>query len=371
MRGCTATFLVPLLIALRASAHGYVSKMIIDNVVYAGNEPNDDTGSSPIRMISTIDPVKGASNSNLFCGQSAQVAAYTAPAKSGSNVTVQWSGAPGGGSNWPHNVGPLMTYMTACGSDDCSKFNSLSAEWFKIAELGMDSSSTWYQAYIMQGDSYTFTLPEDIAPGGYLIRHELISLQLAVSEGGAEFYPMCAQVVISGSGSGTPSSSETCTFPGGYADTDPGIYVPDVYNGNLDYIFPGPNISHLAYAGDGMITAKVSGGDAPPSGSAIASSTASVAVVVVPTGAGGGGGAASASQGTSGSSGSASASDSGTGTTAGASSAVPTTGASSSIASSQPKCALKARSTVINTPLSTLSRRRLHRAVRRVFTRAS
>lgn len=56
-------------------------------------------GSSPIRMISTIDPVKGASNSNLFCGQSAQVAAYTAPAKSGSNVTVQWSGAPGGGSN--------------------------------------------------------------------------------------------------------------------------------------------------------------------------------------------------------------------------------------------------------------------------------
>lgn len=44
MRGCTATFLVPLLIALRASAHGYVSKMIIDNVVYAGNEPNDDTG---------------------------------------------------------------------------------------------------------------------------------------------------------------------------------------------------------------------------------------------------------------------------------------------------------------------------------------
>lgn len=50
-------------------------------------------------MISTIDPVKGANNSNIFCGQSAQVAAFTAPAKPGSNVTLQWSGAPGGGDN--------------------------------------------------------------------------------------------------------------------------------------------------------------------------------------------------------------------------------------------------------------------------------
>lgn len=119
-------------------------------------------------MISTIDPVKGANNSNLFCGQNAQVAAYTAPAKPGSNVTFQWSGAPGGNDNvrsrgsaaytggmlkrrvqqWPHNVGPIMSYMTACGSDDCSTFNSSAAEWFKIAELGMNSSNTWYQGYL-------------------------------------------------------------------------------------------------------------------------------------------------------------------------------------------------------------------------------
>lgn len=257
-----------------------------------------------------------------------------------------------------------------------------------------------------QGDSYTLTLPTNIKPGGYLIRHEvrvvpflicptmltrvlqLLSLQLAMSPGGAEFYPMCAQVVISGSGSGTPSSGETCTFPGGYSDTDPGIYVPDVsagfsdrrsisrrladphppqvYNGNLDYIFPGPNISHLAYPGDGMITAKVPGGDAPPSGSAIGSSTVSVAVVAIPTGAGGGesSGTASGSQGGAGS-------VPGSGTTAGASGGVPTAGASSTAASSQPKCALKPPSGVAQSPLSTLSRRRLHHAIRRFFTRSS
>ena len=63
---------------------------------------------------------------------------------------------------------------------------------------------------------------------------QLIALQLAMSIGGAEFYPMCAQVVISGSGTGTPSSDETCTFPGGYSNTDPGIYVPNVSAGFSD-----------------------------------------------------------------------------------------------------------------------------------------
>ena len=145
-----------------------------------------------------------------------------------------------------------------------------------------------------------------------------------------------------------------------------------MYNGDLDYIFPGPNISHLAYPGDGMITAKVPGGDAPPSGSAIASSTASVAVVAVPTGAGGGSGSgtASGSQGGA-SSDSGSGSGSGAGTTAGASGAVPTANAGSAATSSQPKCALKRPSGVAQTPLPTLSRRRLRHAVRRFFTRAS
>ena len=44
MRIWTGTLLVPLLVALRAAAHGYVSKIVIDGVAYAGNEPNDDTG---------------------------------------------------------------------------------------------------------------------------------------------------------------------------------------------------------------------------------------------------------------------------------------------------------------------------------------
>ncbi len=78
----------------------------------------------------------------------------------------------------------------------------------------------------MNGQSYTLSLPDDIAPGDYLIRHEIISLQIALSVGGAEFYPSCTQVRVGGNEDGTPSP--TVHFPGAYSDTDPGIYTPNV-----------------------------------------------------------------------------------------------------------------------------------------------
>jgi hypothetical protein len=79
---------------------------------------------------------------------------------------------------------------------------------------------------IVTGAPYQLTLPENLSPGGYLLRHEIIALQLAVSVGGAEFYPSCTQLLVGGSGNGQPNA--TVTFPGAYSDTDPGIYDPDV-----------------------------------------------------------------------------------------------------------------------------------------------
>ena len=72
------------------------------------------------------------------------------------------------------------------------------------------------------------TIPSTIASGNYLLRSELISLQLAMTLGGAEFYPGCVQLSIGGSGTGSATSSEECTFPGCYSDSDPGIFDPNV-----------------------------------------------------------------------------------------------------------------------------------------------
>ena len=95
----------------------------------------------------------------------------------------------------------------------------------------------------------TVTLPTQVAPGGYLVRHEIIALQLAVSLGGAEFYPSCTQILVGGSQTGTPN--QTVSFPGAYNDNDPGIYDPSVYDNSSPYIFPGPPLSNLASPSSG------------------------------------------------------------------------------------------------------------------------
>lgn len=89
----------------------------------------------------------------------------------------------------------------------------------------------------------TITLPATLAPGNYVIRHEIIALHNAMAEGGVEFYPACTQLQVGGSQTGAPTSKELVTFPGAYSDTDPGIWVQTQYDPNAAYNFPGPPIA--------------------------------------------------------------------------------------------------------------------------------
>ena len=75
-------------------AHGYVEKVIIDGTTYTGNVPNAQPTDSPIRQISDIGPVKGASNPSLNCGLNAQLATLVVPANPGSVMQFYW-GDPG------------------------------------------------------------------------------------------------------------------------------------------------------------------------------------------------------------------------------------------------------------------------------------
>lgn len=227
------------------SAHGYLGGIAIDGTWYAGNVPNNYAGPSPIRLVNDIGPVKGSSNPDLKCGLSAQNAAMVVPANPGSVVSFLWVG--GGGGNWPHDTGPVMTYMASCGSTTCDQFDPTNAKWFKLDQNGQQSDGTWLQKAFQQRQAYEMTLPSDLPPGGYLIRNEIIALHLGMTVGGAEFYPSCAQVMVGGSGNGQPSP--TVSFPGAYSDTDPGIYVPDIYNPGFNYTFPGGSVSNMAATG--------------------------------------------------------------------------------------------------------------------------
>ncbi|KAJ8453893.1 hypothetical protein ONZ51_g13343 [Trametes cubensis] len=257
------------------AAPGYLAQVSIDGKAYAGNIPNNYQGPSPIRLVSDIGPVKGTSNPDMFCGLDAQLAELVVPANPGSSVAFQWSG--GDHQKWPHNTGPLMTCMAKCEGTTCDKFNSTNAQWFKIDQAGKDpkDSSQWLQQDIMNGDSYTVTLPQDLPPGDYLIRHEIIALHLAVTMGGAEFYPSCTQVRVGGSGTGTPAN--TVTFPGAYHDDDddPGIFDPTVFDVGSKYVFPGPPISNLAAASAGITPPESQTATFPPEGAATATATGS------------------------------------------------------------------------------------------------
>ncbi|KAL4062371.1 glycoside hydrolase family 61 protein [Scleroderma citrinum] len=246
MLGFNLILLSFLALPVFVSAHGFVSSVSIDGKSYQGNIPGGSTNPSVIRQISTISPVKGSSNPSLNCGMNATMASDVANANPGSQILVYWVGGSTGDSNWPHNTGPIMHYMTKC-SSSCSSYDSTSAEWFKISELGLQTSSTWFQANVEAKEPANVTIPSNIAPGNYLLRSELISLQLAVSVGGAEFYPACIQLSIGGSGTGAPQSNEVCQFPGCYSDTDPGIYDPNastqIYNPPITYTFPGPPVA--------------------------------------------------------------------------------------------------------------------------------
>ncbi|KAI9058961.1 lytic polysaccharide monooxygenase [Trametes sanguinea] len=271
-----SVLLVFLLTALPyVTAHGYLKSVAIDGQTYQGNVPNQAASDSPIRLINDIDPVKGSSNPNLSCGQNAQKAALVVPANPGSNVTFAW--ASGNGGNWPHNTGPMLTYMASCEGTTCDQFDASGAKWFKVDEAGKKSDgSTWIQQDIMNGETYSMTLPNDIAPGDYLIRHEIIALQLAVSMGGAEFYPSCTQVRVGGNGNGVPNA--TVSFPGAYSDSDPGIFDPNVYNPGSSYTFPGPPIaSFVTDGGNGAATNSSSGAATSASSSAGAASSSTVA----------------------------------------------------------------------------------------------
>ncbi|KAJ3712960.1 glycosyl hydrolase family 61-domain-containing protein [Lentinula raphanica] len=275
------------------SAHGYLAQLIINGKAYPGNVPGATPTSSVIRQVSDISPVKGATNPDLNCGLSAQFAADVADANPGDAFQFDWRG--GDDQNWPHNTGPMLTYMTSCGSSSCTTYNSSTSKWFKIQQVArISSGGPWAQEAVMEGFPANVTLPSKLAPGNYLIRHEILGLQGAVSVGGAEFYPACSQLKVGGSQTGGPTDDELVLLPGAYSDTDPGIYDPNVclnifgptnfpstrlliflplnqvYDPSASYTFPGPPVA--AFAGGDASGTSVSG-DASASVSAAGSSS--------------------------------------------------------------------------------------------------
>lgn len=114
-------------------------------------------------------------------------------------------------------------------------------EFFKIDGVGLLDDTTvpgnWASdTLIANNNSWTVTIPSDIAPGNYVLRHEIIALHSAGNADGAQNYPQCVNLEITGSGTATPSGTLGTAL---YTSTDPGILI-NIYQTLTEYIVPGP-----------------------------------------------------------------------------------------------------------------------------------
>lgn len=156
-------------------------------------------------------------------------ATLSAPVKAGGKVEAIWS-------QWTHQQGPVMVWMYKC-AGDFSSCDGSGTKWFKIDQMGMTAppltGTSWGTAVVMAKLSWNSTIPATLAPGNYLIRHELLALHQANTP---QFYPECAQVVVSGSGSAQPGSSYLAAIPAYASADDPGVNVRIELHHNIDDI---------------------------------------------------------------------------------------------------------------------------------------
>ncbi|KAG9229226.1 family 61 putative glycoside hydrolase [Amylocarpus encephaloides] len=224
------------LLVAQASAHGAVTSYVIGGKTYPGY-----TGFSPASSPDTIqrqwpdyNPTMTVTDKKVMCngGTSAKL---TASVASGTKITAKWA-------QWTHEQGPVMVWMYKCpGSiDSC---NGSGKGWFKIDQEGMTappySGRNWGGAVVYATHEWTSTIPAKLAPGNYLIRHELIALHQANTP---QFYAECAQLAVTGSGTESPSGAFLATIPGYAPQSDPGIMVDTYMTKATTYRCPGPDV---------------------------------------------------------------------------------------------------------------------------------
>jgi cellulase len=106
--------------------------------------------------------------------------------------------------------------------------------FFKIDEGAYyPKTYSWGSDQLMKNNmTWKVTIPSDIKPGLYVMRHELIALHFGEKLNGAQFYVNCLNVEVTGDGTAEP---EGVKFPGAYKAQDPGI-LDDIYYGVNRYV---------------------------------------------------------------------------------------------------------------------------------------
>lgn len=232
-------------LAASASAHGIVQGIVAGGKWYQGYSPSFQYADPPPTVIgwsipedsdTGFVPPSSFSDPDIICHKGATPGGASAKVEAGSQVELQWT-------DWPESHhGPVIDYLAKC-SGSCTDADKTSLEFFKIDQGGLiDGSSppgSWASdQLIANNQSWVVTIPKSIAPGNYVLRHEIIALHSAGNEDGAQNYPQCINLQITGSGSDSPSGVLGTEL---YSADDPGILI-NIYTPLSSYKIPGPSL---------------------------------------------------------------------------------------------------------------------------------
>ena len=225
------------LLALASSVygHGYISSIQAGGNTWPGADPNNPNPESPGWQAQNTDngfvAPDAFSTSDIACHRGAVAPSVSAQVAAGDTMTLTWN-------TWPESHhGPVLDYLAPGGTDP----GSLS--FVKLDEKGLISGSnpgTWADdELIANGFSWDVTIPANLAPGSYVLRHEIIALHSAGQQNCAQAYPQCINIEVTGGGSATPNGGEPATSF--YTPTDPGILF-NLYEDFSSYPIPGPPV---------------------------------------------------------------------------------------------------------------------------------
>ncbi|KAI5845667.1 putative endo-beta-1,4-glucanase D, partial [Morchella snyderi] len=240
-----------------------------------------DGRSTYIRSPPNNNPVKNVASSDIICNVANTKGSASVPVAPGDKVTFEWYH-----DNRADDIidgshkGPITVYIAPAAS------NGAGGVWTKLAESGLSGGVWAVDTLIANAGKHSLTLPSGLASGDYLLRAEIIALHEADTDytvnsaRGAQFYPSCSQVTVSGSGTVSPPG--TFNFIGGYSPTDPGILF-NLYGGSTTYTIPGPAVWNGASSGSGSASTSAAVAAAPTTTSVAAATTTTSVAVVVPT----------------------------------------------------------------------------------------
>lgn len=243
--------------AAQALAHGTVTGFVTDGkynggflldyyyMEQSGQTPPETAGWYAENLDNGFVDGTGYTSADISCHIGGRPATSTASVSAGGTIEFQWT-------EWPEShMGPVITYAAPC-EGDCADADVEALKWVKIEEAGYESGSWAAVDLIANNNTWVTNVPETLAAGNYVFRHEIIALHAAGSENGAQNYPQCFNIEVTGSGTESPEGVIGAEL---YTPTDEGILF-DPYNGADSYTIPGPALM----SGGG------SGGSAPPSG---------------------------------------------------------------------------------------------------------